>query len=218
MTNPDIRGIIFDLDGVIADTARLHYQSWLRLAQEENVPFTWETYLLMSGTTRENNLRVFTQGLALDDATKKRWFERKNSYFVEMMHDLRPGDALPGVERIMQQARAAHLKIGVGSSSRNALPVLRLLGLLDQFDVIGDGDSVERSKPAPDIFLWVAGALGLPPRHVLVLEDAPAGVEAARTGGFYVIGLGHVPLPDAHAVLPGLADSHLPDLLALLTG
>jgi kojibiose phosphorylase len=216
MTKPDIRGIIFDMDGVIADTARFHYQSWEKLAQEEGIAFTWETHLAMLGTTREESLRIFTAGLDLDAETRKSWFDRKNHYFLELMRQLRPGDTLPGVERIIDQARAAHLKIAVGSSSKNAFPVLDQLELRAKFDVIGDGYSVERSKPAPDIFLWVAGALGLPPRHLLVLEDSPAGIEAARTGGFYVIGLGDVPLNGAHALLPGLADHTLQDLLELL--
>jgi beta-phosphoglucomutase-like phosphatase (HAD superfamily) len=94
--------------------------------------------------------------------------------------------------------------------------VLELLGLRDRFDIIGDGNSVERSKPAPDIFLWVAGALRLPPRQLLVLEDSPAGVLAAQTGGFYVIGLGSAPLQGIDIRLDSLAHHNLPDLLALL--
>jgi beta-phosphoglucomutase len=180
MSKADIQGIIFDMDGVIADTASFHYKSWLRLAQEEGVTFTWDTHLSMLGTTREESLRLFTMGLDLDGDTRRRWFERKNRYFLELMHTLRPGDALPGVERLIEQAHSAGLKLGVGSSSRNALPVLELLGLRDRFDIIGDGNSVERSKPAPDIFLWVAGALRLPPRQLLVLEDSPAGVLAGQ--------------------------------------
>lgn len=216
MTRADIRGLIFDMDGVIADTASFHYQSWLRLSQEEGVAFTHEMHLAMLGTTREESLRIFTRNLDLDAETRTRWFERKNSYFLELMHTLRPGDALPGVERIIEQAHEAGLKLGVGSSSRNALPVLELLGLHDRFDIIGDGYIVERSKPAPDIFLWVAGALRLAPRQLLVLEDSPAGVMAAQTGGFYVIGLGSAPLQGVHGMLASLEHHNLHDLLALL--
>lgn len=216
MTTVDIRGIIFDLDGVIANTAELHYESWKRLAEEVHVPFTRDNYHAMSGKKREENLRLFTEGLNLDDATKQAWFERKNGYFVEKMNHLQPEDAMPGIPRLIAQAKEAGIKLGVGSSSRNAFPVLERLQLTHNFLVIGDGSSVVNSKPAPDIFLWVAGGLGLHPRHILVIEDSPAGVAAARAGGFYVIGVGDAPFQGANAVVPDFGNYELSDVLALL--
>jgi beta-phosphoglucomutase len=216
MSQADIRGLIFDLDGVIANTAEFHYQAWQRLADEEGVPFSRETYLRMSGTNRDENLRVFTENLDMDMAKKLEWQNRKNDYFVEMRDTLRHGDAMPGIENILKEAEAAGLKIGLGSSSRQAVEVLKLLGIFDYFQVLGDGNIITNSKPAPDIFLWVAGGLGLAPRNCLVLEDSPAGVTAALKGGFYVIGLGDNPLEKAHARLPNLGETSLESLLKLL--
>jgi beta-phosphoglucomutase len=216
MSQADVKGLIFDLDGVIANTAEFHYQAWQRLAEEEGVPFSRETYIRMSGTNRDENVRIFTEKLQLDDATKREWMIRKNGYFVELRDTLRHGDALPGIENILKEAQAATLKIGLGSSSRQAVEVLKLLGVINYFDVLGDGNIITNSKPAPDIFLWVAGGLGLAPRHCLVLEDSPAGVEAALRGGFYVIGLGHNPLEKAHARLDNLGETSLEALLKLI--
>jgi len=217
MNTANIRGIIFDVDGVIADTTDFHYRAWLRLAEEENIPFSRETYFQqMAGTKREENLRVFTEGLDIDEATKQAWMERKQSYYTEFRDQLAPKDVLPGVVRIIEEAKAANLKIGVGSASKNAREVLENLQLLNRFDAFCDGFIPSNSKPAPDIFLWVAGALGLPPRNILVFEDSLAGVQAARTGGFYVIGLNSRPLENAHAQVPSLADANLADLMLLL--
>jgi beta-phosphoglucomutase len=217
MNTSDIRGIIFDVDGVIADTAAFHCRSWQRLAKEENIVFSSETYYQrMSGRKREENLRVFTEGLDIDDATKQVWMARKQDYYAQLRDQLRPDDVLPGVIQIIEQARAADFKLGVGSASKNAREVLELLQLTERFDAIGDGHVLDNSKPAPDIFLWVAGALGLPPRNILVLEDAQAGVQAARTGGFYVIGLNTMPLENAHAQLATLAETNLVELIALI--
>lgn len=216
MSKPEIRGLIFDLDGVIADTAEYHYRAWKRLADEEGVEFSRETYIRMSGTNRDENLRIFTENLQMDMAHKLEWMQRKNDYFVELRDTLSHGDALPGVENLLREAKAADIKIGLGSSSRQAKEVLELLGLIQFFDVLGDGNIITNSKPAPDIFLWVAGGLGVPPRHCLVLEDAPAGVEAALKGGFYVVGLGSNPLDKAHARLPHLGETTLETLLLLI--
>lgn len=217
MNTADIRGIIFDMDGVIANTVQFHYESWQRLAQEEGVPFSRTTYARMTGRTRDVNLQIFTEGLDVDESTKADWITRKNLYFQEKMNSIQPGDELPGIRRLLDEAQAAGLRLGVGSSSRNARPILQRLQLYERFAVVGDGYTVSRSKPAPDIFLWVAGALGLPPRHVLVLEDSPAGVEAALRGGFCVIGVGDdAPADQAHAHLPHLGDVSLTKLLALV--
>ena len=213
----EIRGIIFDLDGVIADTAELHYRSWQQLADELGLPFSRADYAPMNGTKREENLRLFTQGLDVDDATKQGWMERKNRYLVDMLNNLTPEDAAPGIVRILDEAQAAQVKVGVGSSSRNAKLVLKHLGLLDRFEVVGDGDTVVNSKPQPDIFLWVAGALRLSPHEILVIEDSQAGVKAARHGGFYVIGVGDKAGHEAHITLAHLADVSLARLFEMVT-
>lgn len=216
MTTLDIRGIIFDMDGVISDTAELHYQSWQRLADEEGVAFSYATYLKMLGTTRDENLRIFTQNLSVDETTRQIWMARKNAYFQEMAQSLTPQDALPGVVPLLDEIAASDLAVAVGSSSRNVRLVLGKLGLLDRFAVIGDGNSIVNSKPAPDIFLWVAGGLGISPQHVLVIEDSPKGVQGALTGGFHAVGVGKADLSAAHHHLPSLEGVSLNDLLGYL--
>lgn len=212
-----IRGIIFDMDGVIARTDELHYQSWVRLAQEERVPFTRADYDAMRGLVREDCLRRFVALAPYDAASQAQaWMERKNAYFLEAMAHLSPADALPGVVPLIDASLAAGLRVGVGSSSRNAKSVLAKLGLLHRFHAVGDGYTVTRPKPSPDIFLWVAGGLGLKPTEILVLEDAQAGIDAARVGGFHIIGVRDAQMQGADAVIPSLQGVTLTDLLALL--
>lgn len=217
MPIPTIRGIIFDMDGVIARTDELHYQSWKRLGDEENVPFTRQNYDDMRGLVREDCMRRF-KTLAPYDTNKRShdWMRRKNAYFLQEMEHLTPDDALPGVVDLLEEALATGLRVGVGSSSRNAKPVLTKLGLIERFHAVGDGYTVTRPKPNPDIFLWVAGGLGLKPPEILVLEDAQVGIDAARTGGFRAIGVRDAEMHNAHAVIPSLAKVSLDHLLALL--
>ncbi|GAB5491611.1 MAG: beta-phosphoglucomutase [Phototrophicaceae bacterium] len=216
MASPDIRGVIFDMDGVIADTDEMHFQTWQRLANEEGVAFSRDKYLRMSGVGHLDNERIFTEGLTVDRATLDNWMARKQEYYVELRDTLQPKDVMAGIPSLIQDVKAHGLKIGVGSSSRNARPVLKRLGLVDEFEVIGDGYTVKNLKPASDIFLWVAGGLKLLPQHCLVLEDAIAGVTAAQNAGCYVIGVGSAPLNEAHAQVESLANTSLNDLLKLL--
>ena len=184
-----IQGIIFDLDGVIADTNPLHYAAWKQLADEEGIEFAEADHDQMLGLKREDCLKLFLRGRTLDQPEREAWMARKNSYFhAELAQGrLQPVD---GIVALLDQVQEMGLLLGVGSSSRNAHTVLSHLGLLDRFSVVGDGNSVVNSKPAPDIFLWVAGALRIMPSLALVVEDAVAGVQAARAGGFRVLGLG----------------------------
>jgi beta-phosphoglucomutase len=213
----EIRGIIFDLDGVIADTAEFHYLAWKQLADEEEIAFTRTDYVAMSGTKREENLRLFTQGLDIDEVTKQAWMERKNRYLVEHIERLQPQDTAPGIINLLDEAKLCGIKVAIGSSSRNARLVLHYLQLTNRFEVIGDGDTVVNSKPQPDIFLWVAGALRLHPREIIVIEDSPAGIQAARHGGFYAVGVGDNPLPQAHVTFSNLADVSLLALFESVT-
>ncbi|MCA9913646.1 MAG: beta-phosphoglucomutase family hydrolase [Anaerolineae bacterium] len=216
MSAPDIRGIIFDMDGVIADTVEFHYQSWVRVAEEVGVTFTREKYRRMTGRTRDVNLAIFTEDLDIDQATKRSWQHRKNQYFLEHIANMQPGDELPGVLALLDDLAAHGLPVGVGSSSRNARPILQRLNLIHRFAALGDGATVVNSKPAPDIFLWVAGGLGISPKNILVLEDSQAGVTAAKSAGSYVIGLGDETLEGADALLPSLEGIMLSDLLVQL--
>ena len=216
MALPDIRGVIFDMDGVIADTDEMHFRTWQRLANEEGIEFSREKYLRMSGVGHRDNARIFTEGLTLSTETIQDWMARKQQYYVELRDTIQPDNVMDGIPNLIQDIKAHDLKIAVASSSRNARPVLERLGLLNEFEVIGDGYTVKNLKPASDIFLWVAGGLGILPMQCLVLEDAIAGVASARNAGCYVIGVGTAPLDEADAQVPNLADSSLETLLNLL--
>jgi beta-phosphoglucomutase len=211
-----IEGVIFDLDGVIVDTIEYHYQSWCLLGEEEGISFTREENDKIRGLSREDSLRAFLGDRQLDDAEFKSWLKRKNAFYHQQLAEMQPDHILPGVRNIMQQARELGLKLAVGSASRNARIILQKLQLTDQFDVIGDGNIVVNKKPAPDIFLWTAGALGLNPLHCLVLEDGAAGVKAAQTGGFPVVGLGHAGVDQADVVLDDLANITLSEIISRL--
>jgi beta-phosphoglucomutase len=208
-----IKGVIFDLDGVITDTIRFHYQAWVEVTREEGIPFSSDDYDSIRGLSREESLTHVLKGRSVDRETAQALMTRKNDLFRAMMTDLSPADTLPGVREWISAARAMGIRVGVGSSSRNARDVLARLELLDAFDAIGDGYTVVNTKPAPDIFLWVAGSLNVYPANTIVIEDGEAGVIAAKRGGFYVVGLGspHI-VGEAHMVTPSLADLPLETL------
>lgn len=208
-----IRAFIFDLDGVITDTAEFHYLSWRQLAEEENLEFTREDNEQLRGVSRRESLNRLLKGRVVDEATAQAWMARKQNYYLSHLQTLSPDDRLPGVTRFLQDARAAGLLTAIGSASKNAQIVLEKLALLDQFDAVGDGYSVVNTKPAPDLFLWVAGRLNVPPDQAVVFEDAEAGVEAALKGGFWTVGIGSANVRRAHVLLPNLATAQVQDIL-----
>lgn len=172
-------GFIFDLDGVLTDTAELHYGSWRRLAEEEGVSFSREANAALLGRTREHALDLWLGGRPCSPGQRADLLRRKNAYFLEALEGLGPGDLLPGVGELLHGARARGVRLGLASSSRNARRVCDRLGVTGLFDAFADGSSVVNPKPAPDIFLWVAGRLGLHPARCVVFEDSGAGVRAA---------------------------------------
>jgi len=214
-----IEGLIFDMDGVVADTVELHYESWRRLAEDEGRSFSREANGPLLGRTREGALELWLDGRAADPGQREALLKRKNDYFLEAMRALGPGDLLPGVGDLLREARARGLRLGLASSSRNARQVCTQLGVLDLFHAFADGSSVVNPKPAPDVFLWVAGRLGLHPARCLVFEDSGAGVRAARAGGFRVLGLGDpAQLEGAHLTRPSLEGVTVDTLLSLVPG
>lgn len=209
----NIQAFIFDLDGVITDTAELHFRAWKRLADEESIPFNREDNEQLRGVSRRESLKRILKGRPIDEDTALEWMTRKNEYYLDYLNTLAPTDCLPGVEDFLTAARDAGIKTGLGSASKNARSVLEKLGLLNLFDVIGDGYSVVNSKPAPDLFLWVAGALQVSPDEAIVFEDAEAGIDAALTGGFWTVGIGSVNVSQAHLIVSGLSALKVDDLL-----
>lgn len=212
----DIRAFIFDLDGVITDTAEFHYRSWKRLADEEGIPFTRQDNEALRGVSRRESLNRLLKGRTIDEATAQEWMTRKNQYYIAYLDEITPANVLPGVLNLLDEARAAGIKIALGSASRNARPALEKLQIIDKFDAVGDGYSVVNTKPAPDLFIWTAGRLDVSPTQAVVFEDAEAGVAAALTGGFWVVGIGTADVEKAHIRLPDLSNAHTVEIIAAL--
>ncbi len=185
-----IRGFIFDLDGVLTDTAEYHYRGWKRLADEEGIPFTREDNESLRGIPRRESLMLILKGRTYPEEKILEMMDRKNNYYLEFIREITPRDLLPGARELLEEIRGAGLKSGLGSASKNAPDVIQRLGIASLLDAISDGSSVERQKPAPDLFLYAARQLNLSPDECVVVEDAAAGIEAARVGGFHTVGLG----------------------------
>jgi beta-phosphoglucomutase len=182
------QGFIFDLDGVIVNTVDLHYRAWKELFDELGVPFERAAMDRFRGIHQREILLSLIDGL--DETQISLLLARKGSYYRQALVEAAPTLANAPVVSLLYAARARGIRVGLASSSINARLVLSLVGLLDVFDAIADGATVCRFKPAPDIFVWVAGALDLSPADAVVFEDGEAGIEAARTAGMYTVGLG----------------------------
>ena len=185
------RAVIFDLDGVITDTAEFHYRGWQRLADEEGIAFDRATNEALRGLSRrESLLALLDEADEVDEAELQRMMQAKNSYYVESLTTMTPQDALSGAVPLVDDAKRRGLKVAIGSSSKNARMVLDKLELTDAFDAIADGDTVEQAKPAPDLFLAAAELLGVEPQQCVVIEDAASGVDAALAAGMTAVGIG----------------------------
>ena len=217
MMDSPIKGFIFDLDGVITDTAEYHFRGWQRLAEEEGLTFTRDDNEQLRGIPRRESLLLILKDRQYSEDKILEMMERKNNYYLEFIREISPRDLLPGAKELLEEIRAAGLKNALGSASKNATEVLDRLGIRSLFEAISDGHSVERQKPAPDLFLHAAGQLGLTPDECVVVEDAAAGIEAARAGGFRSVGLGPWErVGKAEAVFPSLSGIHLQDILTAL--
>lgn len=213
----DLRALIFDMDGVVADTIAPHFHSWQQLSEEEGIDFSYEQYQRMAGLHRTACLHVFLNGQTVSEETAQDYLTRKNQYFLKLLDAFTSADIAPGIAELIAEAKAAGLKVALASSSQNARRVLEKLNLLDVFDAVGDGNTVTRHKPAPDIFLWAAGQVGVTPAQAIVFEDSHSGVEAALTGGFHVVGIGNPPPEKAHLGVESLAGMTLERLIEQLS-
>lgn len=201
------RGALFDLDGVIVDTARHHYLAWRELAAELGFEFTEIDNERLKGVSRMHSLEILLEigKVAADESQKADMAARKNARYVELISALTERDVLPGAREYLLQLRAGGVKTALGSASKNAPMILASLRIADLFDAVVDGNHVTKAKPDPEVFLSGAGKLGLLPAECVVYEDAEAGVEAAHRAGMKVVGIGspHV-LKEADHVVPGL--------------
>lgn len=189
-----IKGVIFDLDGVITDTAKLHYIAWKNLANSIGIDIDEEFNESLKGISRTDSLiRILEYGGVRDkysDQDIKILTDKKNDEYVKLLEGLTKEDILPGIENFIKELRDNNIKIGLASVSKNASRILEILGLLDQVDFIADPAKVEKSKPAPDIFIESARGIGLVIDQVFGIEDSQAGVEAMRACKMRSVGIG----------------------------
>ena len=188
----ELQGVIFDLDGVITDTAEYHYRAWQRLADEEGLAFDRQVNEQLRGVSRRASLEIILKhaGVTLDEPGIAERMERKNRYYVDMLDEITPRDLLPGARELIEELRANGVKVAIGSASKNTPTVLDRLGIRDLMDAVADGNNVQEPKPAPDVFLKAAELLGVPPAFCAVIEDAAAGVDAALNAKMWAVGVG----------------------------
>jgi beta-phosphoglucomutase len=215
-----IKGVIFDLDGVLVSTDEYHYLAWKFIADREGIPFDREINHRQRGVSRMESLEVLLEQASrrYSDAEKLALAEDKNQHYVEYLSRIRPEDTLPGARACLQVLRRLGIKVAVGSSSRNTPTILRQTQLEELLDAVADGNDISRSKPDPEVFLLAAERLGLAPAECLVVEDAPAGIEAGRRAGMPCLGIGtDETLPGVSPRVPTLADL-APEAMLRITG
>ena len=208
------KAVIFDLDGVITDTAHYHFLAWKRLADSVGAPFDAAFNEQLKGVDRMGSLALILARAArtYTPEEKRALADAKNGHYQELIATMTPGDLLPGALRALEEVRAAGLKIGLASVSRNAFTVLDRLGIRDRFDDVVDAATVVNGKPDPEIFLTAAAHLGVDPRDCLGVEDAAAGVASIKDAGMFAVGVGN---PDvlhrADRVIPSMEAFRLQD-------
>jgi len=187
-----IKACIFDLDGVIVDTAHYHFLAWKRLADELGIAFTEHDNERLKGVSRMRSMDILLElgGISLSPHEKERLANKKNSWFVDYIERMIPEEIFPGVKPLLIGLRSRGVKVGLASSSKNAQTIIQVLHIQHEFDAVVDGTMVTHTKPDPEIFLLAARRLGVSPQDCLVFEDAAAGVEAALAAGMRCIGIG----------------------------
>ena len=211
-----IKGILFDLDGVIVDTAVFHYAAWRRMANVLGFDIDEEFNETLKGISRMDSIdRILAKGGL--ELSKERILElasQKNEWYLEFVDQMTTENILPGISELIAQIKSNGFKMALGSASKNAPKILERIGLIDMFDALVDGNSVKRSKPDPEVFLKGAEALTLKNEECLVVEDAFAGIEAAHSAGMKAIGIGTVEnLPNADLILESFEGQNLLEIL-----
>jgi beta-phosphoglucomutase len=204
-----IKGFLFDLDGVIVDTAVFHFKARRRLAQKLGGDFTEEQNEQLKGVSRVDSLNKIIEwtGATVSDEEFQSLMVEKNEWYLELVQGLGPQDALPGALNFLQTAYDQGIKIALGSASKNAPMILEKLGITPLFTAIIDGNNVVNGKPHPEVFLKGAEALGLEPSECVVFEDSIAGVQAAKTGGMSSVGIGDAETLQADIHFNALGDT-----------
>ncbi|WP_391573726.1 beta-phosphoglucomutase [Cohnella sp.] len=215
----NIQACLFDLDGVICDTAKYHFQAWKRLADELGFVFTLEDNERLKGVSRRESLDIVLEvgRVVADEKAKGRMAERKNEWYVESISRIGEEELLEGVKSFLESLRKAGIRVALGSASKNADLILDRLRIKGYFDAIIDGTKIAKAKPDPEVFLEGAKAVGVEPSRCIVFEDAVAGIEAAKNARMKCVGVGRADLlRAADLVIPSFVgvDLSLLDKLA----
>lgn len=188
------KGVLFDLDGVITDTAEYHYLAWKKLADELGITIDREFNEKLKGVSREDSLRLILEhGKRESDFSEtefQQWAKSKNDNYVEMIQAVSPKDVYPGILELLKELKNAGIKISLASASKNGPFLLKQMALTDYFDGIADPAKVAAGKPAPDIFILAAQVVGLDPNECIGIEDAQAGIAAIKACGALPVGVG----------------------------
>lgn len=187
-------GVLFDLDGVITDTAKYHYEAWKKIGEEINIEIDMEFNEKLKGVSREDSLkRLLEFGNRQNDFTEEEFNEiakKKNNIYFEMIQDVSPNDIYPGIEELLKELKENNIKISLASASKNAPFLLEKMKLTNYFDAIADPNDIAKGKPAPDIFNLAAKKIGIKPEETIGIEDAEAGIEAIKRSGGLPVGVG----------------------------
>ena len=213
-----IAACIFDLDGVIVDTAKYHFLAWKRLADQLGIQFTEDDNERLKGVSRMASLEIILEigNRKPDDNRKLEYATLKNNWYVEFISKMTPDEILPGSIDFIKELRNANIRIAVGSASKNTPMILERVGILELFDAVADGNNIGKAKPDPEVFLKAAEMVGTDPVNCVVFEDAVAGVQAALNAGMMCIGIGSAKvLTEAHVVVKGLNEMNLARLLEI---
>ena len=188
----EIRGAIFDLDGVLVDTAKYHFQAWRGLAGQLGFELPDQVNEWLKGVSRQQSLEIVLQygQVTCDESRKQELARQKNDWYVQSLKQLDSTAILPGVKEYLRWLRTRNVRIALGSASSNARMILERTGLVDYFDAIVDGTDQLPAKPEPDVFLLAAQKLTLSPEQCVVFEDSVVGITAARSAGMLAVGIG----------------------------
>ncbi|HKO78433.1 MAG TPA: beta-phosphoglucomutase [Flavobacterium sp.] len=186
------KGFIFDLDGVIVDTAKYHFLAWKKIANELGIDFTLEHNELLKGVSRVRSLDIILElgKVEASQEDKDKWLIQKNEDYLSYLVDMDESEILPGVMPVLQFLKENNQPIALGSASKNARPILEKTGTLAFFDAIVDGNDVVNAKPDPEVFLYAARLLNITNEDSIVFEDSVAGVQAANVAKMMSIGIG----------------------------
>lgn len=186
------KAFIFDLDGVIVDTAKYHFLAWQKIADQLGIAFTPEHNEGLKGVSRVRSLDLILElgKITASQEDKNKWLQQKNEDYLSYLTDMDYSEILPGVTPILQFLREHQQPIALGSASKNARPILEKTGIIGYFDAIVDGNDVTNAKPDPEVFVQAAQLLGVDNKDAIVFEDSVAGVQAANNAGMTSVGIG----------------------------